>query len=530
MNIVVLHCHFERGGVTQVVENHLRFLCACDAVNQVLLISGNRIGGLSNQTRQSVMHVGIDAMDYDSLEKPSATLDPRASSLATQIGDALASHQCTPENTVLHWHNHSLGKNVAAPAAIARLAHRGWRFLLHVHDFAEDNRPQNYSHIVRSSAADSAADVDRFLYPTADQIHYASLTKTDLSVFAKLGVPEQQMHCLPNSVTMPERELPDRETALKKVRNSLNLPEDARWCLYPVRGIRRKNVGEFLLLSRWLPTNTFAGITLRPTTPVEARSYQRWKTIAACVAPGALFDVGHQDNLSFAENVAASDYVLSPSVAEGFGMVFLEPWLMNRCVVARNLPTVTADFRDAGIEFPVLYDSIPIPGDNEWIESCHKEFDAARTAAWSSLAPSFRPGSVDSASNTASVPAHSASGQRNNDTIDFARLTPLRQTEVLQRLSDDPGFERAAREHSAALVDCLQTPADSDLVAQNSQRVRQIYSPDYQGQVLLSAYQSVLDSPESKVGDLSENHPSAMDCVSSTRPFYPCRTEEFNDA
>jgi hypothetical protein len=106
---------------------------------------------------------------------------------------------------------------------------------------------------------------------------------------------------------------------------------------------------------------------------VETRSYERWRELAHSVAPQAVFDVGHREDISFSQNLAASDYVLSTSVAEGFGMVFLEPWLSGRSVIARSLPTVAEDFLAAGIDFPLLYDSILIPGNREWIHSCIHE-------------------------------------------------------------------------------------------------------------------------------------------------------------
>ena len=516
MNIVILHCHFERGGVTQVVENHLRFLRQCSEVHNIYLVSGNRISGLSSDSLESATHVCIESMDYDSILNPSGSIEERSAALANQIVEALAAHEVTAADAVLHWHNHSLGKNVAAPSTITKLAAQDWRLLLQVHDFAEDNRPGNYSAIIDACRADSPKNVDDFLYPASDSIHYASLTQADLQVFSQLGMKSSRTHCLPNSVTAAGTDAMQREEALAGLRQTLQLPTDARWCVYPVRGIRRKNVGELLLLSRWLPENTYTGITLRPTTPVETRSYDRWRELATAVAPHAVFDVGHREEISFAQNLAACDYVLSTSVAEGFGIVFLEPWLSGRSVIARGLPTVAKDFQAAGIRFPLLYDSLLIPGDQEWIDSCVRETRVANEQAWASVPADFRP----------ELSWHSGE----EGTIDFALLTPKRQTEVLQRLADDSGFERDARQANAELCAKLAQDPDAGIVKKNAQRVRDFYSPDAQGKTLLTAYRSVFAS--SSGGQLPAVRiatASAIDCVSAMRPLFPCRTEEFSD-
>ncbi len=89
-----------------------------------------------------------------------------------------------------------------------------------------------------------------------------------------------------------------------------------------------------------------------------------------------MFDAGEHPELSFRDNVLASDFVISTSVAEGFGMSYLEPWLLGREVLARRLPNVTDDFEASGMQFTKFYDSIPIPGDTDWVSQCRREFAA----------------------------------------------------------------------------------------------------------------------------------------------------------
>ncbi|MGI9470733.1 MAG: hypothetical protein ACR2NZ_04305, partial [Rubripirellula sp.] len=165
MIVVILHCHFERGGVTQVVENHVRSLRNNDEVERIVLVSGPRQSGLSEETRKCVDLVTLDDFDYDTAGYSAADLSSRRDRITHQLCCRLIELGVSNQQAVLHWHNHSLGKNTAAPAVIRRLAEQGWRLLLQIHDFAEDYRPDNYRRLVDAIGAEDKADVDSYLYP-----------------------------------------------------------------------------------------------------------------------------------------------------------------------------------------------------------------------------------------------------------------------------------------------------------------------------------------------------------------------------
>ncbi|MGI9470517.1 MAG: hypothetical protein ACR2NZ_03215, partial [Rubripirellula sp.] len=393
---------------------------------------------------------------------------------------------------------------------------QGWRLLLQIHDFAEDYRPDNYRRLVDAIGAEDKADVDSYLYPVAETLHYATLTEADSVALRQLGVPDSCTHTLPNSVVLPQGALEPKETARATVIRAFSLPDESRWCLYPVRGIRRKNVGELLLLSRWVGEGTHVGLTLRPATPVEARSYDRWKEIAATCAPRLRFDAGQHPDISFLDNVRAADFIVSTSVAEGFGMAFLEPWLVERQVIARRLPGVTNDFEAAGVDLHNFYDAIPVPGKKAWLESCWKETAMAEDQAWSQLPRAFRPNSTPSR-------------EGNGDAIDFARLTPSRQVEVLARLRDDAGFEVELKERSRCLLQSIAEASSSSSKAdayidRNANVVRSKYSAERTGDQLKQLYGELMSCELSSLRG-PENAGSGIDKISAARPYYPCRTE-----
>lgn len=498
-----------------MVENHVQSLCRSADVGRVVLLSGERAGGLSPETRQAIQHVVIQDFDYDSQRWPVGAQRQRAERIGQRIVDQLAVIGIHAHDTVLHWHNHGLGKNTAAPGVITQLAQQGWRLLLQIHDFAEDNRPENYARLIQAIGAQDKASVDRYLYPVAPQLHYCTLTNGDAAVLRGLGIPDHQVGCLPNSVTAPmstanSSEVP-RSDVLKRLRTTLGLPSEARWCLYPVRGIRRKNVGEFLLLSQLNRPDRFSGLTLCPTTPVERRAYQRWRAVASELAPRAVFDAGEHADLSFFDNLHAADYVISTSVAEGFGMAFLEPWLMGREVIARRLANATDDFEASGMQLSKFYDSIPIPGSASWLQEARRQRKLAAEEAWKLLPDAFRP-------------TLSSEGG-DDDSIDFASLTPSLQIDVLQKVAADDGYLREVKSRSVKLVSDLQSGPDAEGIERNASVVRDGYSIARIGQRLLERYRALLSAPVDVEIAAPPGAGLALDLINQKRPSYPCRTE-----
>ena len=541
MNIIILHCHYRRGGVTQVVENHVAALTAALPEANLFLVSGPRVDGLSDSTTSRAQVVCIDGLDYDTLhdDQTSDNANQRGHRLADQIHHALASRDVDPLDTdcqtILHWHNHSLGKNVAIPVAIDQLTERyQYSQLLQIHDFAEDFRPTNLSKLAAASesdAADPLAAFNRFCYPSRQGIHYATLTSGDAALLQKLGLPENQIHCLPNNVTLGDQATQSRSAAKEKVGQAIGVSGDFQWFLYPIRGIRRKNLGETLLLSQLSSDQAYFAITLPPTTKIEADSYERWKAIAKVHAPRTVFDAGTFPAISFHDNIAASDCILSTSVAEGFGMAYLEPWLADRGVVARDLPGVTQDFRRSGLALDRFYQSVDIPGSGKWITQCQARTTAARQQAWRQVPPPILQGSGSRrhGANTegANTEGAKAEGAKAASTIDFATLTTGDQIDVIMRIDRDPLFKRRVQDANQSLLDWLQPDFEASALRHNQQIVRQYYGQQGCSDRLLQAYRELALSPPGKRSQRIDINwgVSLANVISQHRTYFPCRTE-----
>jgi FMN phosphatase YigB (HAD superfamily) len=359
MRLAIVHHHLNRGGVTSVIVNHLHSLATLPAERRpervAILYDGQHDGWPEGLPDAFPIELVIEpALAYD---PAGAKADPAA--LAQTLAARLAACGLAPADTFLHTHNHSLGKNASLPGALSLLAEEGWRMLLQIHDFAEDNRPDNYHHLQEAIGETDPGRLGPALYPQGPGIHYATLTERDADILRSAGVSAGRLHVLSNPAA-EFGEMPSQEEARERVFSALGLPPTARLIVYPVRGIRRKNLGEMLLLSALAPEGTYIAVTLRPKNPVEAASFERWRLLAESLGLPCRFDIGSPRveggyGCEFKDALAAADAILTTSVAEGFGMVFLEAWLAGKPLIGRDLPEITREFKAAGMRFRSLW-------------------------------------------------------------------------------------------------------------------------------------------------------------------------------
>lgn len=487
MNIAILHYHLNRGGVTRVIANHLLALDAqADAKERyrVAIIYGGRDAGWPHEVADQLQRVeltlhAVESLDYNSqpVAKPDA--------LAEELRTILEQLDFPPDETLLHVHNHSLGKNASLPGALKRLAAAGYAQLLQIHDFAEDFRPLNYRLL---SDTFGRENVPVELYSHDDRLHYAVLNRRDQAILHDAGIPAPRLHFLPNSVPSPGQ-LPDRDQARRKLHQQLGVPPADRFVLYPVRGIRRKNVGEALLWSFLAGAETTTGITLAPLNPAEQTAYRRWQSVADELNAPFVFETGEAGGLSFAENLAAADLILTTSIAEGFGMVFLEAWLAGRALTGRNLPEITVDFADVGIEFPLLYDRLNIP--MNWVG--HGRLAEVLQAGLSAVMKSYELPPIDPAEWDRIL-----SRKIQHDAVDFADLNEPLQERIVRRVASDADARQELLKRNPTIRQAFDS--DDALVKQNRQLIEQTYSLQPTGTRLAEVYRSTMSTSQSTDG------------------------------
>ncbi|MBN1590567.1 MAG: glycosyltransferase family 4 protein [Pirellulales bacterium] len=500
MNLAIVHYHLNRGGVARVVENQLRALDAVlDPASRwhVAVLYGGRKQGwneeLLGQLRTiDLQLVEVPGLDYDEMGATAGlSSSAKPERLLTKLTDVLRQLGFEPEQTVLHIHNHSLGKNRDLSASVHGLAELGYALLLQIHDFAEDFRPDNYRRFASLAIDD--------LYPQAANVHYAVLNGRDWSVLRRSGVELDRLHLLPNPVPTVGP-LPDRDAARKKLQAKFDVGPDERFLLYPVRGIRRKNLGEMLLVGLLSPPETVVGLTLAPLNPVETPDYTAWKETASRLNLPCRFEVGGPGALRFDENMAAADVMLTTSLAEGFGMVMLEPWSAGRALVGRNLPEITTDFTKAGLRLDGLWNRLAVPlawvGRERFIEKASNAYQKVLAACDWPLSPDWETVLRE---------------KTRDDVVDFGDLDESMQKDVLQVLVGNPEGRQYVLDHNPDLNAMLAVdmPAAAATIKHNVRVVEGQFSLVPSGRRLSELLLRVADSPRGgRLGRLA--HPERI--------------------
>jgi len=456
MRILISHFHLQTGGVSRVIEH------ACMA----LAAGGHRVLVVAGEPPQQPLPegVGFDLVPALAYEERRPAVGP-AELAATLVQTARERLGEMPD--LWHIHNHCLGKNLALPEALCTLARQGQRLLLQPHDFAEDGRPGLYAKLLGELGGGDPARLSALLYPQAAHLHYAVLNDRDRSFLTAAGIPHDRLHLLPNAVNLPPPA--DR---------SADLFPDRRLWLYPTRAIRRKNLGELLLWATLAEEQDLFATTQAPQNPAELPRYRRWVALARELMLGLELELGNRVD-DFPALLASAHALVTTSVAEGFGLAFLESWLAGRPLVGRNLPEITEDFVTAGLDLGALYERLEVPLD--WLD-----WDRLRRAMVEQALTA-----VAAAYGRAETPADRerlwASAVRDGH-IDFGRLDETAQEEVIRRLAANPqdrAFLRPARLPDA-------TPADR--IAHNRTLAERDYSIAGYGRRLERIYRSLLDA------------------------------------
>ena len=328
LKIALIHYHLRTGGVTKVISNQSRTLK--ELGHQLLVFS-------AGSAPQGIPHVEVPLLDY-------LTQKPAESESLYQLLLQHCETHLGGAPDLWHIHNHCLGKNILFPNLIKEIADSRTPLILQPHDFAEDNRPSNYSLLT-----------GEHIYPLAPQIHYAFINSRDRGLLETAGLPKSESHLVPNAVAPPS-------TIGHSNRN-----DTERIVLYPVRGIRRKNLGEAVLLSALAPKNTRFAISLAPENPIWQGVHQNWQNFARDHHLPIEFAVTDripphpETDSSFQTWLQCATHLLTTSIAEGFGLAFLEPAALQKPLIGRDLPEITADFHHHGINPGRLYQEIPVP-------------------------------------------------------------------------------------------------------------------------------------------------------------------------
>lgn len=460
MRVAIIHYHLRPGGVTRVIQHTVCALHEAYPACQVVVCAG--------EPPQAAMSVAdpviIEPLGYNSSPQTS----PRQ--LCKVLTDAAANALGGPPD-VWHIHNHALGKNLYVPALVAELAQQRRHILLQIHDFAEDGRPENYALLRKHFGGDDAVKLGTALYPQGTHVHYATLNRRDWQFLRTAGVAETQLHYLPNAVNSGEPQ---------PAEDGMEMTGQERLFLYPVRGIRRKNLGEFLLWAALAQPGDRFAVTRAPQNPLEQPRYNDWVALAQALNLPVTFALGETWEGSFAALLRQSFAVVTTSIAEGFGLVFLEPWLAGRQLLGRKLPEITIEFERIGLDLSQLYERLLIPLD--WIGE-----DSFVQAIQHALPPVYAAyGRTVQHDDIQRAVAAAITEKR----VDFGRLDETFQRNILQRIVNNPALKTAIIPNT--LVSSTNCPT---ILQHNHQIVTHQFSLPKYGRQLAVLYQTVATSP-----------------------------------
>lgn len=451
MRVALLHYHLTRGGVTTVLRHQARSLA--ESGDEVLIITGEVSEGIDpcEGCSGKVEFSLVPALRYDSkLERPRSEAGAAADELASAIMAAMVSHWGAAAD-LLHVHNPLIKKNSALVPALRKLQADGVKLLLQEHDFAEDYRPDVY--------------LKNEPYP--EDCHYAAINGRDLSFLRRAGLDESGAHYLANAVTPLEA-----TEGLARTRY-----------LYPVRGIRRKNLGEALLLSLFIPEGRTVAVTLPPTSAVDLPSYDHWRDLAKRLDLRVEFEVGSSESLK--NLMGTSVAVLTTSIKEGFGFSFLEPWTAGRATIGRRIDYVCEDFERQGVRFDCFYDSMDVP-------LVYLPAPLLRRKLQDALVRTYR-------SFGAELPQFALKRMTDDlfarDVFDFGRLDEELQTEVIETMAQNGTARDDMAEANPILDSIASWEPDEALISANRDRILSAFGERSSVERLRAAHRAVLEHP-----------------------------------
>ncbi len=437
MKIAFMHYHLKTGGVTSVIRQQLE---AVKGACETLVLTGEPPEAAFPAQVAVVPELGYSGESQKSLDARAAA-DAVLAAIHSRFGGPC---------DILHVHNPTLAKNRQLLAILKCLQQKGVRLLLQIHDFAEDGRPHAYC---------------SEQYPA--DCHYAVINLRDYGILLQAGLEKKGLHRLANSVwTYTPR--PDPPKA------------GSSMVLYPIRAIRRKNIGEAILLSLFFKTAQSLAITLPPNSPMDIESYRGWKSEVAQLKLNVAFDVGLDHD--FEKLVAAADFIITTSITEGFGFCFLEPWLFGKLLWGRRLPAICRDFERHGIDLDRMYTALRVPLSWVGADAFHEKWCRCVAAAGVLFNHRLEAKRIKTAYEKIT----------RDGAVDFGLLDETFQKKIIRRLAASPRDADRLAGMNPFLTMLPDVREKSRRIETNRQAILKNYGPDAYRRQLIRLYHKVV--------------------------------------
>ncbi|MEW6304108.1 MAG: glycosyltransferase [Verrucomicrobiota bacterium] len=437
MKLIIVHYHLRPGGVRRIIELAAPHLVAQfdGRITDVILAGGEALDRKWNENfRQGLPGVRVTfciepVFKYLSEQRFSAALTRRIEAAVNRLlGDDGA------DDALVWAHNLGIARNLPLVDALTRACdERGITLVMHHHDWWFDNRWQRWPEMRRNGVRSLQAPA-RIVFPSSPGVRHAAINHVDAALLERQF--PARTGWLPNlTEPMPPPSAERLRAAKDWLRHKLNDADAPVWIL-PCRLLRRKNIAEALLLTRWLRPEAWL-VTTGDVSSEDERAYAEKFTAAAHAHHWRLrlgILAGDETRKpGVAELLAASEAVVLTSIQEGFGLPYLEAAAAGRPLVARALPNISPDLKRFGFHFPQLYDEILVdPRLFDW--EAEQQRQQKLFARWRARLPApCRP--------WAGTPVMLS--RRAPQPVPFSRLTLTAQLEVLAQPAK-PSWELCA--------------------------------------------------------------------------------------
>ncbi|MDD5199504.1 MAG: glycosyltransferase [Terrimicrobiaceae bacterium] len=348
--LAVIHYHLRPGGVRRVIELALPAIANLLGVRRITLATGEA----AEAGWIELLRAALPGVELRERVEPGFCYASEQRAVPKRLPAAVDALLADADAVWLH--NPALARNLPLVEAVAAAVRaRDIPMVFHHHDFWFENRWARHAGF-RAHGYHSLDAVARAIFP-ADAVH-VSINRFDHRVLRRAF--GRQAVWMPNPAG---RRAPPAQAKIRAAKRWLReqLGGDAPVWIVPTRLLRRKNLAEAVLITRWLRPDAWTITTAAVSSPGEHTYARRLDEAARRHGWRVRFAIrsgNGSDAPEVASLVAASEVMLLTSVQEGFGLPYLESVEAGKPLIARALPNVLPDLRRFGFRLPQLYDEV----------------------------------------------------------------------------------------------------------------------------------------------------------------------------
>lgn len=439
LKLIVIHFHFRPGGIRRVIELAVPHLARefSGSLDTVVLAGGEPPPpAWLEHFRDSLPGTRVEVMVEPAflyLSEQSDDAEHIAGRLRRALGRLLGADDGA--RAMVWLHNPGIARNLLLVRELdAACASRRLPLIFHHHDWWFDNRWQRWRELQRHGIRTLSAAA-QIIFPRHQNTRHLCINHADARVLKTYF----QYHAgwLPNLKEAPPKHTPARLRFARKWLGEQLGDDKAPVWLMPCRLLRRKNIAEGLLLTRWLRPRAWLATTGGASSADElpyaerlaaAAQHYGWRLHLSVLAGG------EKNKPGVAELMSVCEATLLTSLQEGFGLPFLEAAVARRPLMARSIPNITPDLHRFGFRFAQLYEEVWInPELFDWNKEAARQRELFHN--WLKLLPS-------TCQRRVGRPALLLNNGRPHP-VPFSRLTLSAQIEVLAQ-PPEVSWERCA--------------------------------------------------------------------------------------